>query len=276
MKAASFDYLRPRDTAEALRALADAHGDAKLLAGGQSLGPMLNLRLARPKLLIDIARIESLRAIEVRSDVVRLGAASTHTAIEQARASFDGAGMVADVASDIAYRAVRNRGTIGGSLAHADPAADWPLALAALDAVVRVEGPRGSRAIAADQFMHAAFTTALREDEIITTIEIPRPSTSARWGYFKLCKRTGEFPEAAAAALFDPQRRVARVFVGALSGAPRNLTQLAHGIAQQGATALTSTAIDRAIAAAAPELDAIARKMHAAATMRALRQVVAT
>jgi carbon-monoxide dehydrogenase medium subunit len=274
MKAATFDYVRPRDTSAALRALADAKGEAKLLAGGQSLGPMLNLRLARPKLVIDIARIDTLRNIEVRDGNVRIGAAATHTAIELARPQLDGAAMLADVAGDIAYRAVRNRGTIGGSLAHADPAADWPLALATLGATVHVEGPGGARTVAADQFMQAAFTTALREDEMITAIEIPRPSVSARWGYFKLCKRTGEFPEAAAAALFDPQQRIARIFVGALSGAPRALQQLAQGIAQQGATALTSTAIDRAIAAAAPELDAIARKMHAAAAMRALRQVV--
>lgn len=274
MKAAAFDYLRPRDTAEALRALADAKGEAKLLAGGQSLGPMLNLRLARPKLLIDIARIDSLRHIAVRDDVVHIGAAATHTAIEQTRAQLNGAAMIADVAGDIAYRAVRNRGTIGGSLAHADPAADWPLALATLGASVQIEGPHGARALAADQFMHAAFTTALREDELITAIAIPRPSAAARWGYFKHCKRTGEFPEAAAAALFDPERRVARIFVGALSGTPKSLTQLAQGIAQQGATALTTTAVDRAIAAVVPELDAIARKMHAAAAMRALRQAV--
>ncbi len=275
MKAAVFEYVRPANVAEALRALADAKGEAKLLAGGQSLGPMLNLRLARPKLVIDIARIETLRSIEVRDGNVRIGAAATHTAIELARPQLDGATMLADVAGDIAYRAVRNRGTIGGSLAHADPAADWPLALATLGATVHVEGPGGARTVSADQFMQAAFTTALGEDEMITAIEIPRPSASARWGYFKLCKRTGEFPEAATAALFDPQRRVARVFVGALSGAPRSLTQLAQGIAQQGSTALTSVAVDRAIAAAAPELDAIGRKMHAAAAMRALRQVVA-
>lgn len=275
MKAAAFDYLRPRDTSEALRALADAKGEAKLLAGGQSLGPMLNLRLARPKLVIDIARIDALRGIEVHEAFVRIGAAATHTSIEQARVKFDGAAMLAGVAGDIAYRAVRNRGTIGGSLAHADPAADWPLALATLGANVIVEGPGASRTIAADQFMHAAFTTVLRDDEMITSIEVPRPSRGARWGYYKHCKRTGEFPEAAAAALFDPDRRVARVFVGALSGAPKALALLAQGVAQQGATALTTTAVDRALAVAAPELDAIARKMHAVATLRALRQVVA-
>jgi aerobic carbon-monoxide dehydrogenase medium subunit len=206
--------------------------------------------------------------------VIRIGAAVTHTAIEEARSTLDGAWMLAAVAGDIAYRAIRNRGTIGGSLAHADPAADWPLALAALGADVELQSAGGSRTVAADRFMHAAFTTALTDDEMIVEINVPRPSAAARWGYYKHCKRTGEFPEAAAAALFDPERKVARVFVGALSGAPKSLDALAQGVAQQGGVALTNAAVDRALAIAAPDLDAIARKMHGVAVLRAIRQVL--
>ena len=129
MKAASFDYLRPRDLGEAAAALAGADGDAKLLAGGQSLGPMLNLRLARPSLVIDISRLDALRGIEETRNAWRIGAAVTHSALEDAAGRMPGGEMLCEVAAGIAYRSVRNRGTIGGSLAHADPAADWPLVM---------------------------------------------------------------------------------------------------------------------------------------------------
>ena len=124
MKAAAFEYARPRDVGEAIALLSQAKGSGKLLAGGQSLGPMLNLRLARPGLLVDISRLEELRAIEDAGDALRIGAGVTHSAIEDANGSLAGGAMLVEVAGGIAYRAVRNRGTIGGSLAHADPAAD--------------------------------------------------------------------------------------------------------------------------------------------------------
>jgi carbon-monoxide dehydrogenase medium subunit len=235
---------------------------------------MLNLRLARPKLLVDIARIEALRRIEQDDSTLRIGAAVTHAAIEDAGNALASVPLLASVAADIAYRAVRNRGTIGGSLAHADPAADWPLALAALGASVVVAGPSGQRSIAADRFMAAAFTTRLADDELIEAIDVPKLSAQARCGYYKHCKRTGEFPEAAAAAVFDPARRVARVFVGALSGPPTALDALAQGVAQQGAAALTSSAVNQALAAAVPDMDAVSRKMHAIVVLRAVAQVL--
>jgi len=272
MKAARFDYVRPADLGEAMRALAGAPG-AKLLAGGQSLGPMLNLRLARPRLLVDIARLDALRAIADEGDAWRLGAAVTHAAIEDAPLLRGSA--LAGVAAGIAYRAVRNRGTIGGSLAHADPAADWPLALAALDAEILVLGPKGPRRVAADGFMAAAFTTALAEDELIEAVRVPKPSAGARFGYFKFCRKTGEFPEASCAVLLDAGRRIARLFVGALSGAPRPLPELARALAERGAAAATPEAVAAALAQAAPQLDAVDRRMHAGAALRAIRQLFA-
>jgi carbon-monoxide dehydrogenase medium subunit len=122
MKAAVFDYVAPRSLGEAVKAIASSDG-AKLIAGGQSLGPMLNLRLARPRLLVDISRIDALQQIESRRDSLWIGAATTHARLED-----EADGMLQAVAGGIAYRSVRNRGTIGGSMAHADPAADWPLA----------------------------------------------------------------------------------------------------------------------------------------------------
>src|SRR5207244_2483442 len=136
MKAAQFEYIRPPDLGKALQLLSERREEAKVLAGGQSLGPMLNLRLARPQMLIDIARLDALRRIEDLGARWRIGAAVTHAHLEDAALS--GAEMLTHVACGIAHRAVRNRGTIGGSVAHADPAADWPVALAALGATANL------------------------------------------------------------------------------------------------------------------------------------------
>ena len=269
MKAAAFDYARPRDLGEALRLLAEGSGAAKLLAGGQSLGPMLNLRLARPGLLVDVSRLAELREIRDVGSGWRIGGAVTHADIEDA--TLPGGEMLSLVAAGIAYRSVRNRGTIGGSLAHADPAADWPLALAALDAVVAIRGPKGNRTLQVDRLMRSAFTTELTEDEIITAVTVPKLSAAARFGYFKFCRKTGEFPEASAVALLDPDRRVARIFVGALSGAPQPLPALAKCVAEEGASACNREAAAEAVAAV--PLDAVDRRMHAAALLRALKQI---
>jgi carbon-monoxide dehydrogenase medium subunit len=267
VKAAAFDYVRPRDVGEALSALRTA--DAKPIAGGQSLGPMLNLRLARPKLLVDVSRLAELKAITDEGDAWRIGAAVTHAELEDrplARCE-----PLAKVARVVAYRAVRNRGTVGGSLAHADPAADWPLVLAALDATVRVVGPAGKREIKADAFMNGAFATQLGEDEIVESIRVPKLGAGARWGYYKFCRKTGEFPEAAAALLLDPERRVARLFVGALERAPQPLDGVARAVAQEGNVHADS--ISAALARVAPSMAPAARKLRAAAVQRAIAQV---
>jgi carbon-monoxide dehydrogenase medium subunit len=271
MKAAAFDYVRPRDVAEAVGALA-APG-AKLLAGGQSLGPMLNLRLARPRLLVDIARLDALRRIDDAGDAWRIGGAVTHAALEDAPA-LRGT-MLGVVAAGVAYRAVRTRGTIGGSLVHADPAADWPLAIAALDGQLIVRGRAGERRLAVDTFMQAAFTTTVGEEEIVEAVLVPKLSRGARFGYFKFCRKTGEFAEASAAVVLDPERKVARLFVGALPGAPQPLPGLARALAESGAAACTPQAVGAALAAAAPTLDAVDRRMQTGAVLRAIQQATA-
>ena len=271
MKAAAFDYVRPPDLAGVRDTLRQGSG-AKLIAGGQSLLPLLNLRLARPTLLIDVGRIEALRAIEDRGTHVRIGAAVTHAELED-RLITD-CPMLRTVAGGIAYRAVRNRGTVGGSLAHADPAADWPLAMAALGATVIVEGNTGQRQLPADEFMLAAFQTRLEDDELIVAIDVPKLSSDARYGYYKFCRKTGEFPEASAAAVFDPSSKAARLYLGALSGQPQPLHDLAATIARQGFVATA----DEAIADAVDKIgagDAIERRMRRAAVTRALKQVFA-
>ena len=272
MKPVAFDYLRPRNLAEAAEALARSDG-AKLLAGGQSLGPLLNLRLARPGILVDISRISELQRIEETASLWRIGAGVTHAQLEDAGGRIAGAEMVTEVAAGIAYRSVRNCGTIGGSLAHADPAADWPLALAALDAVVLIRGRDGrSRRVPADAFMLAPFTTVLEQDEILVAIEVPKCSRSVRYGYFKFCRKTGEYPESSAAVVIDHERGGTRVFIGALNGAPQPLSALAGAVAREGVAAATDHATIAAVSIAVPAMDAIDVRIHAATVRRAIQQ----
>jgi carbon-monoxide dehydrogenase medium subunit len=274
MKPAPFDYVRPKDVPEALALLSREQGMVKLLAGGQSLGPMLNLRLARPRLLIDITRLEALREIRDTGPAWRIGAGVTHAHIEDMGGKLPGAEMLCRVAAGIAYRSIRNRGSIGGSLVHADPAADWPIVLMALGATVNIRSVQGARNIPADRFVRGTFTTELADNEIVESIDVPKLSQSGRFGYFKFCRKTGEFAEANAAVLFDPERGIARMFVGAIGSYPRPLTQLAYEIAKHGSAAASKPAIGAAVAAAEPGLDHVAHRMGSAAVTRALDQAL--
>jgi aerobic carbon-monoxide dehydrogenase medium subunit len=273
MKAARFDYIRAGDVAEALAALANTEG-AKLLAGGQSLGPMLNLRLVRPALLVDVSRLKALQQLEDIGRAWRIGAGVTHARLEDLRGRLPGGEMLCEVAAAIAYRSVRNRGTIGGSLAHADPAADWPLALAALGASVNIRGST-PRSISVERFIEGAFTTTLAPNEIIETIDVPKLSRAGRYGFYKFCRKTGEFAEASAAAVFDPETGVARIFLGSLRGVPQPLTSLAQEVAKHGRSAATSEAITQTLTQTVGDLDAVERAMAAAAVTRALMRVFA-
>lgn len=213
MKAARFDYQRPSALTEATAALAD--GMAKPMSGGQSLGPMLNLRLARPGVVVDVARLPELRRVEERADGILYGAAITHAEFEDGAVPDPTPGFLARIAHGIAYRAVRNRGTIGGSLAHADPAADWPTTLSALGAKVRLVSSSGARVLAVEEFILGAFETALESGEIIAGVLVPRRSAGARFGYRKSCRKVGEFAEAMCAVLADAENGTYRLAIGA-------------------------------------------------------------
>src|SRR4249920_2845028 len=152
MKAAAFEHVRPASVADAVSLLA-GEASARVLAGGQSLGPMLNLRLAQPRLLVQVDRLPELAGVAIDANAVTIGACVTHAAIADGRVPDVGGNVLARVADNIAYRAVRNRGTIGGSLCHADPAADWVTVLTALDATLLLQGPGGPRHLAAADFI---------------------------------------------------------------------------------------------------------------------------
>jgi len=173
MTPSAFDYVRPASLSEAITALA-RHGDtARLLAGGHSLLPMMKLRIAAPEVLIDINELSELRGVSVGKSEVVIGAATTHAALEHHTEVAAALPLIPAVAHQIADATVRNRGTIGGSLAHADPSADWPAAMLALDAVIDVTGARGSRSIAARDFFKGLFETDLQPGEVIVAIRVP-------------------------------------------------------------------------------------------------------
>jgi carbon-monoxide dehydrogenase medium subunit len=273
MKAAKFDYLQPRALDEALRALQPSAAAAgiKAMGGSQSFGPMLNLRLTRPRQVVDISHLAPLRELRVDGQTLRIGAAVTHAQIEDGVHEVLRGSMLQYVAGGIAYRAVRNRGTVGGSLAHADPAADWVLALTALAATLELQSATGTRKLGMDDFMLGAYTTALQEGELITAVQVPLLDGRARWGYQKFCRKTGEFAEASCAAVFDPTRQRARVVLGALDGAPRALPELARQIAATGRLPEPAQ-IDQALAPLGS--DPVRLSMQRAVVTRCLRQVL--
>jgi len=220
MKAAPFAYERPLDLNVVTALMAEAKDTAKIIAGGQSLGPMLNLRLVQPDLIIDIAGLSELKQAERCGDELVIGACVTHGDIEDRRIPDVTRGAMQRVAAAIAYRAVRNRGTIGGSLSHADPAADWVSALPALGAKVRLRSISGVRNLAIEDFITGALESALQVNEIVESVRVPVLRASARWGYVKACRKPGEFAHAIAAVLIDPEAAEARVVIGAIDTAP--------------------------------------------------------
>ena len=263
MKPFPVDYARPKDLREVGMLLARGGEGARVLAGGQSLGPMLNFRLARPSLLVAIHHLPELCAVEETADTVTLGACVTQSQIADGRTPDIGGRIFAGIAEGIAYRAVRNRGTIGGSLAHADPAADWLCALTALGATVLTWRAGGGRAIPLRVFVPAAFRTALEPGELVQAVRIPRPSGGARWGYYKACRKPGEFAFAMAAVLVDAARGVRRAAIGAVGGPP---------VVLEGERAVPE-AVDAALAGSG--LDAVERRQQAVALKRAIAQAAA-
>jgi aerobic carbon-monoxide dehydrogenase medium subunit len=178
---AKFDYVRPASLDEAVSALAAGGEDAKVIAGGQSLLPLLRLRLAYPELLVDIAGLADLRGVTDAGDSLLIGARTTHYQLVNDPLVAAHCGLLAQAAGTVADPAVRHRGTLGGSLAHADPAGDLPAVVLALDATLNARGPSGEREIAARDFFTDYLTTALQPGEILTSIRVPKLGTG--WGY---------------------------------------------------------------------------------------------
>ena len=275
MKPAPFSYTRSDAVAGALAGLKSLE-DGRVIAGGQSLGPMLNLRLAEPKHLVDISRLADLRGAELEDHQLAIGACVTHAEIEDGKIPDVTLGLMTFVARGIAYRAVRNRGTIGGSLAHADPAADWLTTTIAMDATVRLAGPAGTREVKVADFVIGAMDTALGEGEILTHVLVPRLSPAAHWGHAKYAKKLGDFAQSMAVAVVDAKRSVSRVVLGRRSEPPTLMKGVSALLAAKG-DGVTIGALGSAIESDLRDarVDPGDHTMHRAIVARAVRDLTA-
>jgi aerobic carbon-monoxide dehydrogenase medium subunit len=245
MKPAPFTYHRATSIDDAIAHLRSADAIVRPLAGGQSLVPMLNLRLAPADKLVDLTRIDALRQTEERLDRIHYGALVTHAAFEDRLVPDASNGLMPFVGSQIAYRAIRTRGTIGGAVALADPAADWLTTIIALAGEIALVGPNGRRTMPGTDFALGPYMTAIDDAELIEAIIVPRRSGSERWGHYKVARKTGEYAESMAIALIDKALGKARLVLGATDGAPFVLARSSREIAA-GATGDSLAAVIRA------------------------------
>ncbi|HEX2725655.1 MAG TPA: xanthine dehydrogenase family protein subunit M [Beijerinckiaceae bacterium] len=193
MKAPAFDYVRARSLPEAL-SLLQQHGEAaKIIAGGQSLVPALNLRLVTPALLVDIGGLAELKGIAVKDGVVRIGALTRHVELQRAPDIARHTPLIAEAITHVAHPAIRNRGTIGGSLAQADPASELPACAVALQATIVVAGPQGERRIPADDFFRGLYETALSPHDVLVAVEVPAIRPGERSAFLELARRSGDY-----------------------------------------------------------------------------------
>jgi carbon-monoxide dehydrogenase medium subunit len=274
VKPVRFDYTRPSDVATAVGlSRSDSDASVKYLAGGQSLGPLLNLRLVQPDLLIDITGIEELKRVEENADGVTIGSCITHADIEDGRVPDVTGGPLRAVAAGIAYRAVRNRGTVGGSLSHADPSADWISAMAALGAEAVIQHPKGQRRVPVETLMVGVFECSLAAGELLSGVRVPRLSRNARWGYYKFSRKPGELAHAIGAYLYDPDRAVWRAVIGATGGKPIVVTDAAQLFGGRAAnvTDLDRGAVEQAMTSQGMD-DPIERQIHFVCLRRAIAQ----
>lgn len=193
MKSAAFDYVKPHNLDQVISLLQKHGDDCRLLAGGQTLMATLNMRLSEPQWLVDITGIDALRGINLHSDCLRIGALVTHSEIEQSGLVEKHAPLLKKAAPHIAHRAIRNSGTWGGSIAYADPAAEWPACLLALGGTVIVMGPQGERRIPVDSFFTGLYSTALKADEILIGCDIPLWGGDSWFGFDELARRHGDY-----------------------------------------------------------------------------------
>jgi aerobic carbon-monoxide dehydrogenase medium subunit len=248
----SFEYVSPTSVNDAI-ALMKEYGDkAKLLAGGQSLIPLMKLRLATPQVVVDLNRVSGLTGIREEGKAVVIGAMTRHRDIERSTLLRDRYPVLADAAPLLADPLVRNRGTVGGALAHADPASDWGTTFLALGAELDVQGPKGPRVVPIDSFFKDSFTTALRPNELLTRIRILKPGARAGSAYAKLKRKTGDFATVAVAAALTLDA----------SGGAHDVRVALGGV---GPTPMRATRAEKALEGKAPEASRIDQAAQAAA-----------
>jgi carbon-monoxide dehydrogenase medium subunit len=223
VKPAPFDYVAPRSLDEAIDALARGGPDAKVLAGGQSLIPLMNFRLARPSLLVDLNRVAELAYINPRDSGVAIGAMTRQASIERDAGLRQSQPLLGEAIRWVGHAAIRSRGTLGGSLAHADPAAELPAVAVCLDAQLRVAGPRGERSVAAEDFFQGYLTTVLEADEILTETWLPPVAYGTGQAWIEFARRHGDFAMAAVAVSLTLRAEeviTARIVLAGVGGKP--------------------------------------------------------
>ncbi len=238
MKPASFEYESPTTVAEAVSLLQQYGEDAKIIAGGQSLVPLLNLRLARPGYLIDINRVKELDYIRSVNGGLAIGAMTRQRAVERSEVVAGQCPLLREAVLLMSHPQIRNRGTIGGSLAHADPSAELPAVMVALDAQFTAVGPQGKRTIAAEDFFVAYLTTALEAGELLTEVSLPAWPVRTGWSFVEISRRRGDFALVGVAVTLtlDPSKKVcqgARIVLTGVGGAPVRRQQAEQMLAGQ-------------------------------------------
>jgi carbon-monoxide dehydrogenase medium subunit len=261
----SFDYARATSLDDAIAKLGASGGGAKLIAGGHSLVPLMKLRLSEPTTLIDIARIPGLSGIKEKDGKIEIGAATTHHEVAASALLRDTCPALAETAETIGDPQVRNRGTIGGSLAHADPAADYPAILLALEAEIHVKGPGGWRAVAASDFFQGLFTVDLQPDEIIVGVHL-KPQKSA--AYAKLHQRASHFAIVGVAAALDVSGGTISAARVGLTGASTHAMRLSNVEAALAGKPLSDATIAAAAAVAGDGIDDLNADLHGSAEYR--------
>jgi carbon-monoxide dehydrogenase medium subunit len=268
MKLPPLDYACPSTLSEAVKLLAAQDGDAKVIAGGQSLMPMLAFRVAAPKLLVDLRKLKELKEIRIGTDGVRLGAMVRWRDILDDTRLATAHPLLQAAVTHVAHYQIRNRGTVGGSIAHADPAAEMPGIAVTCDAEISVTGPSGSRVIKADDFFVGALTTELSHDEIITEIRLPAWPVKRRWGFQEFARRRGDFAMAAAAVFYDQDAagKATNSHVGIIGvgDRPRRLTEVEAALNGQ---TIDEATMERAAEVTSASVDA-QEDIHASAAYR--------
>ncbi|MDB5513951.1 MAG: molybdopterin dehydrogenase [Tardiphaga sp.] len=271
MKSAAFEYSRPGTVAEAVALLAGAEGAAMPIGGGQSLLILMGLRLTMIDTLVDVSRLPDLREVRDDGGHVFIGASTTHAMIEDGKIPDPSSGLMSRVAGKIAYRAIRNLGTIGGSMALADPSADWPACLMALDAEVSIVGSDGPRWEKAETFVRGAYETSLAPAEIVVGFRIARRKPM-RWGTAKVSRKSGAFADSM--AVFVETSGEARVALTGTTSHARILPRVSqyaqdHGIVDPGD--LRAVILDD-LTEIVPDADAYQRRCHIATVSRAITE----
>jgi carbon-monoxide dehydrogenase medium subunit len=260
-----FEYTRAASLDDALAQLRASNGEGKFLAGGHSLVPLMKLRLSEPKMLIDIARIPELSGIRRKGGAIEIGAATVHHEVASSALLQQECPMVAEAAAAIGDPQVRNRGTLGGSLAHADPSADYPAAMLALDAGIHLKSARGTRVVKAHDFFQGLFTVDLAPDEIIVGVQFTPVKAAA---YAKLYQRASHFAIVGVAAALDMNGRTIRGARIGLTGASSHATRLTNVEEQLAGKELSARTIEAAARLAGVGLEPINSDIHASEEYR--------